>query len=128
MSLMNDKETSLDELKALLKKFREERNWEKHMTPRNLAASIVIEAGELLELYQWGDYKKSDRDKDVAQELADIVIYCLHFALTENIDLAEAIEIKMAKVAKKYPVQTFNAKQDNPDDYWAIKKKHRTEN
>jgi len=124
---MHDKTTTIDELKVLLKKFREERGWEKHMTPRNLSASIAIEAGELLELYQWGEYEKSDRDKDIGQELADIVIYCLHFAITENIDLTEAIEQKMKKVAKKYPIEVFNADSDDPEAYWEIKKKHRTD-
>ena len=54
-------------------------------------------------------------------------MYCLHFALTENIDLAAAIEQKLEKVAKKYPVEVFNADSDDADAYWEIKKKHRAE-
>lgn len=124
---MNDQETTLKQLKELVEKFRSERNWGKHHTPKNLASSIAIEAAELMELYQWDDYGRSDRDTDVGQELADIVIYCLFFAVSHDIDLSEAIERKIDKSAKKYPVEKFNSGQDDPEDYWAIKRKHRAD-
>lgn len=123
--MMKDRETTLEQPKDLVEKFRQERDWEKHHTPKNLASSIAIEAAELMELYQWDDYGRSDRDKDVGQELADIVIYCLFFAISHEIDLSQAIEKKIERSAAKYPADKFNSGQDDPEDYWAIKKKHR---
>lgn len=102
---MNDEETTVQELKELVDKFRQERDWGKHHSGKNLAASIVIEAAELLEHYQWDDYHVPDEGKDVAQ----------------------AVKKKIAEVSKKYPVGVFNDKKDDPKDYWEIKKKHRAD-
>ena len=82
-------------------KFRNERNWKQFHTPENLAKSISIESAELLEHFQWNNEFGID---DVAEELADIFIYCFYMADTLNLDVNEIILNKLNKNAKKYPV------------------------
>ncbi|MBF0409352.1 MAG: nucleotide pyrophosphohydrolase [Candidatus Riflebacteria bacterium] len=61
---MNDNETTISELKQLVDKFITEREWRKYHTPRNLAASICIEAAELLEHFQWDVFPDSDKTEE----------------------------------------------------------------
>lgn len=91
----------MDELKDELIKFQKERDWKKFHTPENLAKSISIEAAELLEHFQWG--KKYD-EGEVADELADVLIYCIYMADAMDFDIKEIIRNKMAKNAIKYPI------------------------
>lgn len=92
----------MDEVKKELIKFQEERDWKKFHTPENLAKSISIEAAELLEHFQWG--KEYDID-EVAEELADVLIYSMYMADSLNLDIEEIILDKMKKNAIKYPVE-----------------------
>lgn len=82
-------------------KFQKERDWKKFHTPENLSKSISIEAAELLEHFQWG--KEYDK-MEVADELADVLIYCMYMADAMGFDIKEIIQNKMAKNAMKYPV------------------------
>lgn len=91
----------MDELKDELIKFQKERDWKKFHTPENLAKSISIEAAELLEHFQWG---KEYDFQEVADELADVLIYCIYMADAMNFDIKEIISNKMEKNALKYPV------------------------
>ena len=92
----------MDEVKKEIIKFQTEREWKKFHTPENLAKSISIEAAELLEHFQW----QKDYDIDeVAEELADVLIYCLYMADTPDLDVEEIILNKMKKNAIKYPVE-----------------------
>lgn len=83
-------------------KFRNERGWGQAHSPRNLASSIIIEAAELLENYQWGE-EYSD-PINVQEEIADILIYT--FLLTDKLglDVETIIQDKLKKNALKYPV------------------------
>lgn len=121
---MNDKTSTIQELKNLVEKFRTERNWGKHHSSKNLAVSIAIEAAELLEHFQWDEYREENK-KDMEGELADIITYCLFFAVSNKIDIARAVEKKVKHVSKKYPVSMFNGEKDDPKDYWRIKKNYR---
>jgi NTP pyrophosphatase (non-canonical NTP hydrolase) len=97
----------MDELKEIILKFRDERNWKQFHTPENLAKSIAIEAGELLECFQW-DSNNFDVN-EVKDELADVFIYCIHMADALNVDLKQVVKEKMIKNAEKYPVKkSFN--------------------
>ena len=89
------------ELQYEIIKFQEERDWKKFHTPENLAKSISIEAAELLEHFQWG---KEYDESEVADELADVLIYCMYMADSLNLDIKEIIRNKMKKNAIKYPV------------------------
>ena len=91
----------MDEVKKELIEFQRERDWKKFHTPENLAKSISIEAAELLEHFQWG--KEYDID-EVAEELADVLIYSLYMAEALNLDANDIILNKMKKNAIKYPV------------------------
>ena len=72
-----------------LKKFRDDRDWKQFHTGENLAKSLMIEAGELLEVFQWSDKEKS-LDK-VKEELADVFNYCFQLAIKLNVDPKEII-------------------------------------
>lgn len=121
---MKDKSSTIQELKNLVEKFRNERNWSSGHSSKNLAVSIAIEAAELLEHYQWDDNKEEKKD-ELGAELADIIIYCLFFAVTNEIDISDAVEKKIAYDSKKYPVKVFNDRKDDPREYWRIKKEYR---
>ena len=81
--------------------FNRVRDWEQYHTPENLAKSVAIEAGELLECYQWSN--KADPEK-VQEELADVMMYCLMIADKYGFDPIEIMKAKMQKNALKYPV------------------------
>lgn len=91
----------MEELKAELIEFQKERDWKKFHTPENLAKSISIESAELLEHFQWD---KEYNESEVADELADVLIYCIYMADAMNFDIKEIILNKMKKNALKYPV------------------------
>jgi NTP pyrophosphatase (non-canonical NTP hydrolase) len=82
-------------------KFRDERGWRTHDTPAALAKSIIIEAAELLENYQWPD-QQPDLE-NVEEELADVLIYSLAMCSDLGMDPQEIILRKMKKNEKKYP-------------------------
>ena len=85
-----------------IRQFSEDRDYEQFHTVENLAKSISIEAGELLEHFQW----QSDYDKDaVCDELADVMVYCFNMADALEVDFKEIIMNKMAKNEAKYPVE-----------------------
>ena len=81
--------------------FQKERDWKKFHTPENLAKSISIEATELLEHFQW---QNEYDENEVAEELADVLIYCIYMADAMNFDIKEIILNKMEKNAIKYPI------------------------
>lgn len=81
--------------------FQKERGWKKFHTPENLAKSISIESAELLEHFQW---QKEYNIDEVAEELADVLIYCFYMADSLDLDIKEIILNKMEKNALKYPV------------------------
>ncbi len=93
---------TLDEVKKEISDFTKERNWDQYHTPENLAKSISIEAGELLECFQWSpDYDR----QAVIEELADVMNYCIQMADKLNINIEDAIVEKIKKNAEKYPVE-----------------------
>lgn len=84
-----------------IRKFSSDRNWDQYHTPANLAKSIVIEAGELLECYQWSE--EADLEH-VKEELADVMVYCQNMLDALSLDADEIIQSKMDKNEKKYTV------------------------
>jgi len=85
-----------------LRAFVAARDWEQFHTPENLAKSVAIEAGELLECFQWSG--TADREQ-VIGELADVLTYCHLLALNLDVDPSEIVLEKLAETAKKYPVE-----------------------
>ena len=85
-----------------IRKFTEDRDWDQFHAPANLAKSIVIEAAELLECFQW-DNEKYDIEH-VKEELADVMVYCQNLADKLGLDPDEIINKKMDQNEAKYPV------------------------
>jgi NTP pyrophosphatase (non-canonical NTP hydrolase) len=124
----------MKEIEERLESFLKDRGWDT-LRPGDVAKSIAIESGELLEIFQWDNPPLDDVKKDVPRmekirgELADVLIYCLDMAVLLNIDTKEAIFQKLEKAEKKYPVHLFNkGSTEEPGTesaYWEVKKKHR---
>lgn len=98
-------------LLALLRAFRDDRDWKQFHHPKDLAAAIAIEAGELQELFLWktndevaADLATPSRRQAVVDEVADVLICTLLLADCLGIDIDEAVRHKTAANAKKYPV------------------------
>ena len=92
----------MEEVIKQIKEFNEARDWDQFHSPENLAKSISIEAGELLECFQWNN----DYDLDeVKEELADVINYCLLMADKLGVDPKQIVLDKMEKTAKKYPIE-----------------------
>ena len=91
-----------------IKKFRDDRDWKQFHTPSNLAKAISIESGELLEEFLW------DNDnfnlQNVKEELADVMIYCIHMANALDVNIEDIINMKMDKNEMKYPVEKAKGK------------------
>ena len=91
-----------------IKKFRDDREWKQFHTPSNLAKAISIESGELLEEFLW------DNDnfnlQNVKEELADVMIYCIHMANALDVNIEDIINMKMDKNELKYPVEKSKGK------------------
>lgn len=97
------------ELTEKIRKFNEERDWDQFHSPENLAKSISIEAGELLECFQWNNnYDLTE----VCEELADVMNYCIQMADRLGIDPKQIILDKMEKTAIKYPIDKCKGKSD----------------
>jgi NTP pyrophosphatase (non-canonical NTP hydrolase) len=91
-----------DETIARIRKFTEDRDWDQFHTPSNLAKSIAIEAGELLECFQWND---TEFDLEhVKEELADVLVYSRNMLDRLGLDEDEIVNSKMDKNEAKYPV------------------------
>lgn len=124
----------MEALEKDISRFLKERKWDK-LRPGDLAKSISIEAGELLELFQWHnptlDEVKKDKVKlmQVKKELADVLIYCLDLSVTLGIDTKKIIREKLNHAKKKYPAKVMKkeAERSYPgsENYWEIKKKYR---
>ena len=92
----------MEELIKALREFNEERDWEQFHSPENLAKSISIEAGELLECFQWS---KEFKREDVCEELADVLTYCIMLADKLDVSFEDIVLNKLEKSKKKYPVE-----------------------
>lgn len=91
----------MKELLDIIIEFRDKRGWKKHDTPQALAKSIIIEAAELLENYQWED--SAPDLENVKEELADVLIYALAMVHDLGLDPKEIIMEKLEKNKVKYP-------------------------
>jgi NTP pyrophosphatase (non-canonical NTP hydrolase) len=112
---------TLRDLTARVLRHRDEREWAQFHTPKELAVSLVVEAGELLSLMQWksGDDLRAALDKrreQVRDELADVLHSTLLLADDLGIDLAAALEQKLAKDAQKYPVEKSRGRAEKYTD------------
>ena len=114
---LNDAETSIENLKDVVRRFVRNRDWGKYHNPKDIAESVCIEAAELLQLFQWIKPEESrkfkhdpSRMKQVEGELADVILYCLSMANTLEIDLTTAVLDKVELNSEKYPVDLYKGK------------------
>lgn len=110
--MMNDATTTVAQLRERVMAFAREREWEQFHSPKNLSMALAAESGELMEHFLWTESAASHdvarepvKREKIAEEMADVVIYALEFANITGIDLAAAIDAKLAKNAAKYPVE-----------------------
>ncbi len=107
-----DSGTNLEELKKKVKKFCDERDWDQYHNAKELVIGIVTEASELLEHLRFKSPEQVDemfRDgnirQEMSEELADVLYFVLRLAQRYEIDLTEALDKKMEKNEKRYPVE-----------------------
>ena len=108
----------MEEIKAItkkIKKFRDERDWEQFHNHKDMALSLVLEAVEVLEHFQWKSQSEVEKHgtackDEIADELADVAMYLFELADNLDINLYEAIDFKLEKNAKKYPVEKAKGK------------------
>ncbi len=93
----------IKELQELVINFRDQRDWQKYHTPKNLSMSIAIESSELMELFQWDEDLSTVEKEALEDEIADIFIYLLLMADATDVDIVQAVEKKVEKNRKKYP-------------------------
>lgn len=93
----------MEETIERIRKFREDREQDQFHTPANLSKAISIEANELLENFLWDE--ENYNLQAVKEELADVLVYCVHMADALDVNIEETINMKMDKNEKKYPVE-----------------------
>ena len=96
-----------------IRKFTEDRDWEQFHSPSNLAKSIVIEAAELLECFQWSEDEYDIQH--IKEELADVMVYSQNLLDKLNLDADEIVNMKMSQNEAKYPVEKAKGKSDKYD-------------
>lgn len=108
-----------EDVHARLRAFVEDRAWDAFHTPKDLALSIAVEAGELLEVFQWRDLQAADLTPDdrrrIGEELADVVMYAVLLADKAGLSLWEAVDRKLAENARKYPIEKARGRADKYD-------------
>lgn len=108
--LIQEGKTMKEETIERIRKFTSDRDWDQFHSPANLAKSIAIESGELLECFQW-DEENFDIN-EVKEELADVMVYCRNLLDKLGLDEDEIINAKMDKNEAKYPVDKAKGKSN----------------
>ena len=111
---MNDKETTILELKNFVEDFVQEREWSQFHNAKNLSMALTIEAGELMDIIKWNTpeecesmMSEKNTRQEATDELADIIIYAIAFANRNNINISNAIDQKMIKNRIEYPTDKY---------------------
>lgn len=112
----------LERLSEELRQFAIERDWEKFHAPKNLAMALAVEAGELMEHFQWLSEEQSEaldesQRREVAYEIADVFIFMLRLTQRLEIDLDGAVREKIALNAKKYPAELVRGSAKKYTEY-----------
>ncbi|HEY2413134.1 MAG TPA: nucleotide pyrophosphohydrolase [Pirellulaceae bacterium] len=120
---MPDSSTTLADLRDIVRRFVDERDWRQFHSPKNLSMSLAIEAAELMEHFQWIDNAESRKIGDdaaklseVRDEIADVLCYVIALANELDIDLSTAVCDKMVKNSAKYPAALSRGRYSPPSD------------
>jgi len=127
----DDSATKIAELRTKVKEFRDRRGW-KEEDPKDIALSLVLEAAELLEHFQWKSGEEVAKEArlygPICDELADVLWWVLVMAERLDIDIARAFEQKYQKNEEKYPADAFSgdvSEEQRQRTYYKIKAKYR---
>lgn len=107
--------SDIQKITQKIRQFRDERDWKQFHNHKDVALSLVLEASEVLEHFQWKSAAEVERHgheakDELSDELADVAIYLFELADNLGVDLPKAIEAKMKKNAVKYPVEKSKGK------------------
>ncbi|MFH1509217.1 MAG: nucleotide pyrophosphohydrolase [bacterium] len=100
----------MDELTQKIVDFRDARDWKQFHNPKDVALSLVLEAGEVMEHFQWKSEEEmkeyiETHKKEIGEELADVLYWVLLMSKDLDINIVEALENKIVKNENKYPVE-----------------------
>lgn len=114
---MADHQTTVADLKEAVRRFRDERHWEKFHSPKNLVMGLAVETAELMEHFLWVECAESreltrdpEKRQAIGEELADVACHLMNLSLALEIDLSDAVAAKMIKNAAKYPVEQYRGR------------------
>jgi NTP pyrophosphatase (non-canonical NTP hydrolase) len=118
----NDSQTTVADLRDLVRRFVDARDWRQFHSPKNLSMAMAIEVAELMEHFQWIEPEESRRANEdpqkltaVSEELADVLCYALAIANELDIDVSQAMHAKMKKNELKYPADEYRGRY-GPED------------
>ncbi|MCK4634908.1 MAG: nucleotide pyrophosphohydrolase [Candidatus Aenigmarchaeota archaeon] len=107
-----DSKINVHELKEIVRKFCEDRDWDQYHGAKDLAMALIIESAELLEHFRWKSEKEvkelfenPEKKEQISDEMADVLYFLLRLAQRYDIDLSESLKRKIEKNDKKYPVE-----------------------
>ena len=106
---------NIQDLIEKIVEFRDARDWKQFHNPKDLALSLVLEAAEVLEHFQWKSKEEIEKyivenKKDIGEELADVFYWVLLMSKDLNIDITRALENKLKKNEEKYPIEKAKGK------------------
>lgn len=119
---MSESKHDLNSLIKRLRQFADERDWNQFHSPKNLAMALIVEAGELVEHFQWLTESEScalpaEKLQEVEYEIADVFIYLLRLSDQLNVDIVDAAVRKIELNARKYPVDKVSGKSKKYTEY-----------
>lgn len=105
----------IEKLKEMVVQFRDDRDWKQFHNPKDSSISLVLEANEVLEHFQWKNAEEQaahviSKKEDIGDELADVLYWVLLLSNDLDIDISEAFMRKLEKNAAKYPVEKSKGK------------------
>ena len=100
--------------------FREERDWKQFHNPKDMALSLVLESSEVMEHFQWKNKEEIEEyvishKEHIGEELADVLSWVLLMSHDLEIDVFDALDKKISKNEKKYPVEKARGKHTKYD-------------
>ncbi len=113
---------NLKEISQRLREFADARDWEQFHSPKNLSMALSVEAGELVECFQWLTEEQSydlsaSQLNAVAEEIADVQLYLIRLADKLGVDIADAVEKKIEKNGAKYPADRVKGSSKKYTEY-----------
>ena len=114
----SDWQTTIGELREVVRTFVAERDWNQFHAPKNLSMALAIEAAELMEHFQWLSVESSreltdpEKRRLVAEEMSDVFCYLLALANELDLDITDSLRAKMVKNEKKYPAEKYQGRYE----------------